>query len=334
MDWLKENGVCLDHIVVRNSTIPNAGRGGFASRFLPKGTIVAPVPLIHIPNRSIFNIYDSYVEPYSLMPQYKRNATKVIHHQLLLNYCFGHRQSSLLLCPYGIASSMINHGSKPNLMMVWSNATTSRAEWFGMSVEKWAYTYQAGLAFDYVAIRDIEEGEELLIDYGKEWEMAWEHHISKWTPKTFKSQLLNEMEPPIELPIHTDWIWPDVHLWCRNLYGNTRPNQESDVIAFPCRVIGKAINQSSGEISYMAQRIKRFHGTKGEGKGNSGYVQRLCGETYGEILFDFPRDAFKFGNSFDWAEKHRYYTETWSFRHDLRIPDHLFPDKWKNLMNQ
>jgi len=34
-----------------------------------------------------------------------------------------------------------------------------------------------GLSFEYVALRDIEEGEEIFMDYGEEWEDAWEQHV-------------------------------------------------------------------------------------------------------------------------------------------------------------
>jgi hypothetical protein len=30
-----------------------------------------------------------------------RDFSKLTGHQLLLNYCFGHNASSMLLCPYG-----------------------------------------------------------------------------------------------------------------------------------------------------------------------------------------------------------------------------------------
>jgi hypothetical protein len=54
---LEENGQCMDNIKDGVSTIPDAGRGAFANRFIPKGGLVAPAPLIHIPDRSIFTMY-------------------------------------------------------------------------------------------------------------------------------------------------------------------------------------------------------------------------------------------------------------------------------------
>jgi hypothetical protein len=33
---------------------------------------------------------------------------------------------------------------------------------------------------DVVAVKDIEPDEEIFIDYGSEWEQAWEDHVRKW----------------------------------------------------------------------------------------------------------------------------------------------------------
>ena len=89
LSWLQQHGKCIDHIVPGPSTIKGAGRGAFAKRNLPNGTIITGSPFHHIPFREAFmEIYDN------------ENET-VIGQQLLLNYCFGHEETSMLLCPYG-----------------------------------------------------------------------------------------------------------------------------------------------------------------------------------------------------------------------------------------
>ena len=47
----------MDNIQVGASTIVNAGRGAFASRSITKDSLVAPVPLLQIPDKSILDIY-------------------------------------------------------------------------------------------------------------------------------------------------------------------------------------------------------------------------------------------------------------------------------------
>lgn len=335
LEWLKTYGTCSDHLVVGHSSIPHSGRGAFANKFLPKGITIAPVPLIHLPNRNVLNVYGGFLNPET--KGYDRNATNIIHSQLMLNYCFGHRESTLLLCPYGIVTSLVNHGSsrnhQANAKIVWSSLLTSRPDWFNMSLEEWAFSYQTGLAFEFVAIRDIDEGEEVLIDYGDEWEAAWNAHLKSWTPKVFKSQILNEMEPEIEIPMQNEWRWPDVHLWCRGIYRVFQGVSKTDEGSRPCHVIAKNQDKLSGEVLYTVQLVWRFHGTKNEMnyEDYDHFSSERCTEETLGILFQLPRDALSFGGSFDFDEHNRYYSESWSFRHDLRIPEEIMPAQWKNM---
>jgi hypothetical protein len=58
LNWLQTNGRCMDNIRAGPSTIPHAGRGAFATRFIPKGHVVAPAPLIHIVDKKRLLMYD------------------------------------------------------------------------------------------------------------------------------------------------------------------------------------------------------------------------------------------------------------------------------------
>jgi hypothetical protein len=53
ISWLEENGQCMDNIKLGQSENPDAGRGAFANRFIPKGDLVAPAPLVHIDSNSL-----------------------------------------------------------------------------------------------------------------------------------------------------------------------------------------------------------------------------------------------------------------------------------------
>ena len=55
--WLKEHGQCMDNIKVGDSNNPDAGRGAFANRFIPEGGLVAPAPLVHIPDSSALKMF-------------------------------------------------------------------------------------------------------------------------------------------------------------------------------------------------------------------------------------------------------------------------------------
>ena len=68
VEWLREHGTCGDHMRTGPSTIEQAGRGAFATRDLPKGTIVAQLPLIHITQRFRLDMFpvirDGHKPPY------------------------------------------------------------------------------------------------------------------------------------------------------------------------------------------------------------------------------------------------------------------------------
>lgn len=98
VDWLRQHGTCGDHMQPGPSTLPQAGRGAFATRDLPKGTIVAQLPLIHVTQRFRLDTYP-VVQQGKRAPTVDRKGKK--NSQLLVNYCYGHEESTLLLCPYG-----------------------------------------------------------------------------------------------------------------------------------------------------------------------------------------------------------------------------------------
>eukprot|EP00957_Ditylum_brightwellii_P036722 2781209-Ditylum_brightwellii.AAC.1 len=105
--------------------------------------------------------------------------------QLLLNYCFGHPKSSLLFYPYSPGVNLINHSpTNPNVALRWSTSNQHRGkDW----VDNWSYddieqSQETGLMMEFVALRDIHRGEEITLDYGHEWETAWNDHVRGWYP--------------------------------------------------------------------------------------------------------------------------------------------------------
>jgi hypothetical protein len=40
----------------------------------------------------------------------------------------------------------------------------------------------ASLAMKLVALRDIQPHEEIFLDYGDAWELAWQQHLAEWRP--------------------------------------------------------------------------------------------------------------------------------------------------------
>ena len=58
VEWLQSSGYCYDHLIPAPSTVPDAGLGGFATRRISKGSVVVPVPLVHIADEKALDLYD------------------------------------------------------------------------------------------------------------------------------------------------------------------------------------------------------------------------------------------------------------------------------------
>ena len=177
--WLEEVGQCIDGIYVGPMTNPTIlkrlgqpkhhyEKSAFATRHFKNGDVVAPAPLLLIPHKS-------YLEE-----------------QILINYSFGHADSSLLFYPYGMNVNYINHqvssrdntkiGGGPNVKLVWTNADYHQSDLLSMTPDEIRDRILEDsdilleLGMDIVAIRDIEPHEEIFLDYGLEWEEEWEEY--------------------------------------------------------------------------------------------------------------------------------------------------------------
>lgn len=340
IDWLEENGACMDNIYADVSKIPHAGRGAFARRSIGKGEVIGPAPLIHLPNRYVMKMYEGKVvlDPdegfeYVIV----RDTTQDDQEQLLLNYCFGHRDSTLLLCPYGLLTSLINHSHEsPNAKVEWSQKTSLMAhpEWRNLTLREWGGKVHTGLSFDFVALRDISESEEILIDYGEEWEAAWQKHVNNFQVERENYIPAFELNRMVDLRVETfeeyDYASDGVLVFCRRFHilmagidieeaddwegYQAEPHFRLGI--YPCRVIHR-----HHDNSYTAQLIAK-KGTRENEDENwlEDYVVL-------HVLFDVPRDAFYFRDEPSQRDHH----QSWTFRHDMRIPDEMFPDVWGNL---
>ncbi|KAL7480674.1 hypothetical protein ACHAW6_007758 [Cyclotella cf. meneghiniana] len=181
-----ENGVCLDAIIYPSRA--NHGRGAFASRFVPEGSVLAYSPVLPIPRDEL-----RYLRKKERMKEDVK-----LREQLLLNYCFGHSNSSVLLFPYGPIVNYINHA--PSVIVQNSEEETDaavanvRVRWSEKLCQKddgvdprtmtpselWERLTPDGLVFEYVALRNIQPYEEILLDYGSAWSDAWKEHEKRW----------------------------------------------------------------------------------------------------------------------------------------------------------
>jgi hypothetical protein len=173
---LRQDGYCLDNLRPGLSTITHAGRGAFANRRIPQGTIVSPVPVLPLHRSSL-----------KMIKQHKSGRWDESQ-QLIENYCYAHANfSSLVLCPYSDMVHLINHAAPAstnhttaptaNVRLQWS--TSHGPQYFDRPLELLQET-STRLLLELIATRDIDEGEEVLLDYGSDWSNAWNKHVQEW----------------------------------------------------------------------------------------------------------------------------------------------------------
>lgn len=325
LDWLEEHGVCADHMYMDVSTLPQAGHGAFALRPLKKDAVILPIPLIHVPYRRILEMYeltkkhpdDEYPTP---------DKTKLAGHQLLLNYCLGHRESTMLLCPYGPVFNMINHNqTDANVKLQWASPERSNhhPELLEKNVPHFHGLSSSVLSMELVAIRDIQIGEEIFLDYGDEWEKAWRTHISTWEPiegasKYVSSAQLSQISEPLRTVFEAmDDPYPgNVFLVVNEAFGDKRLRMRKTLIT----------DEIMGQFQYVPCEILRRR--EGENPDEHLYAVSLKIHDKDVVLEDFPRRAFRFMDPSMTSDVFNSNV----FRHDIRIPDDLFPDTWKNII--
>ena len=191
-EWLSENGACLDNIIAGTSTMPQAGRGAFATRSIREGAVVTTTPLLTLDRRELMVSRragrGSSVEAEEGADDDENDDNvggadgEATGHQLLLNYCYGHPGSSLLLYPYAPTVNFVNHGGAghSNAKLRWSEHPYHESDWLNSTLEEMKSRTRTGLMFDIVATRDIRRGEEVLLDYGGDWEESWDAHVRGW----------------------------------------------------------------------------------------------------------------------------------------------------------
>lgn len=86
---------------------------------------------------------------------------------------------------YGSGVNYINHNkTKANVKIQW--ATNSSTFHWDESLERLPQdmkSVKTKAAFDYVATRDIDRGEEIFLDYGDAWEDKWNQFCEAWDPR-------------------------------------------------------------------------------------------------------------------------------------------------------
>ena len=347
-EWIQDNGICVENLIPGPSLIQDAGRGAFAQFDIKQGQIVVPVPTLQIINRNVLMMAD---------PETLETSTM----QLLLNYCFGHSQSSLLLCPLTNAI-LINHCSTrypngvcphgPNAKVQWASSwDKTNGEWLKMSFDDLRSQESRGLSMEIVAIRDISVGDEVFIDYGREWEAAWEQHVRNWKvperPRRFMTAAeanANSKEALKEFLTHdlrksTDH--PNLYSACFFSYSSMQyvhittekhkdwwMNLSDDEILETYASDGRKLLRDYK--SHKDDSHWRCHVIYPDGE-DSYTVRIVMRRSHVPVFFvNYPRESIHFFHEKHGSDQHL----TSAFRHHIEIPDEMFPHEWRNRRNE
>ena len=351
-EWFQENGKCLDNIRPQPSTIKQAGRGAFATRFIPKGGLVVTAPLIQVPHgRDLFKMYEMNATDSD--GKYVRgdpNSTSHTGYQIMMNYAYGHPESSVLLTPYGPSVSFINHNTTAaNTKMQWADP---KDEWLSQTVE-WLEmnTTGAQLSLDFIATRDILPGEEVFLDYGDSWQSAWDDYVSNWSPPPGSESYLSATDMNNDTAGKYKVLltskeqqtlpYPDnIQTMCRyrlpkKLERNANITKIWDKShasgkLHPCEILSKSATQmnENGVQSTLYLYTAKILENKSV-LGKCGDEDKLPGvpRKRSFTLTGMPRAAIQFGNKL-------YSNDIFlrsSFRHEIEVPDDIWPESWKNL---
>jgi len=365
-EWIKDNGMCLETMKPRTSTLPHAGQGGFAQHKVKQGDIIVPAPALHIMDRAVLNLYD------------KTGKTKV-GVRLLLNYCFSHPKSTVLLCP-NTNAVLINHCSHrkkqcgpegPNADIRWSSGWDETSNsWRKMSLSELGQQEHRGLSFEIIATRDINPGDEVFLDYGIEWEKAWEAHVKKWkSPKhpSLPKQWISakEANEDSEAPILKELMVGMPNLQKGKEFA-TDPYLFTGCVYWPSKADNDPVYKKPPADDWNTWKateiLEEFsddgetyhywrsggYATHSDGihwpcsvmwkESHSRYVVRIHQQPWQEtmpwdengtprLLYNYPRSSIHYFVMPDSSDQHL----PGVFRHPLVMKDEVFPEQWKNL---
>jgi hypothetical protein len=241
----------------------------------------------------------------------------------MLNYCYQHPQSTVLFCPYGSGINYINHHrERANVRIQWAQNFTvghNQSMLDGPLADLLA-TPKPKLSFDYVATKDVKEGEELFLDYGDEWIAAWEMHVATWKPLPNAASYSSARSMNAEFPdsiLRTeeeqaaDPYPPNLELRCHkglfNAAGKTDFTWHINDVGLPCRVLFRDVYKD--RVLYTVE-LEFAHGQK---------VTR-------SQRADVPRQSLAFVDVPGTTDMH----QPNAFRHPVGIPDDMYPEHWKD----
>jgi hypothetical protein len=309
------------------------GQGLFSKQTLSKGNVIISSPLVPIHRTELNDAVNGY-EPSSISEQ-----------QLLLNYCFGHPNSDLLLLPYGPMVNHLNHGKEPNAVIQWHSTKATNLprrqqfhhpELLDWTADEVANTHGMGLMIDLVALKTIHPDEEILLDYGVDWVEAYNTHVRSWSLKdsTYKSASeysnddalvrteLEQKHTPYPETLRIMCFY-DRKLQVETASADPTTTHYSSWVSLddkdlrcirPCTVLERGNTGSARNALYTVEMVP----------DDNSEVYDYCRLSRVTVVSNMPRHAIQILD--------RPYTADMflpdAFRHAVGVPDGFYPESW------
>jgi hypothetical protein len=222
--------------------------------------------------------------------------------------------------------NLVNHSRKnPSVALRWSTSPQHHGQWLDLPRDEFEkFNYPGALILELVALRGIVEGEELLLDYGEEWDTAWRLHTKFWKPVegaldyaypadmdlTKPFQTLDEQEKyPYPANLATACFEEN---WDRENNSRiewTRPEYWPEGLTY-CHILKR---EKDGQGSYVYE-VSLGWGKKPHELDDTRYID-----------LNVPQSAIMFVDKPYESDMHLQN----AFRHPIQLPQDLTPSQWK-----
>ena len=196
-----------------------------------------------------------------------------------------------------------------------------------------------GLTLEFIATRDIAEGEELFLDYGEEWEAAWREHEASWERKSKEGSfehyqsarmwnqenpgaILRTVEEQATNPYPSNFEFRCLkEIGAFDLTPEEATNLWSEIrtVGLPCSVQNRSLENGHMYIVHFLPDEAYESGLQ-----EYGLTPDEDGQLWWMETDWIVREAIKIVDapySSDLQMKE-------AFRHPISIPDEIFPDAW------
>jgi hypothetical protein len=235
-----------------------------------------------------------------------------------------------------------------------------------MTLEDMAKESTHGLSFEIVALRDIQPGEEVFMDYGPEWEEAWEKHVTNWKPPDAMESFVAAKEAnekggtvldmlvsgDLRKEVHHPYLFTGCQYWASSddaheFYVEEDPEwrkQKDKDLLWRYADDGERYGYNyRGKTSGYKGHADGSHWpcTVLRQEDNGNYTVRIHQNRLEDqepwdkndlprMLKNYPRDSIRYFVQPYMSDQHL----PGVFRHPIGIRDEIFPAHWKNLVKE